>query len=130
MALTYNVFQPLNSVDFLNKHIYTKHPRTEPLVTHAGILRFLSFSFLAFGLYLQTTVPEKLSDEEKTPSLTQLFKLFPKFFKNRGIRLFLIYLFVSKMTPSLVNEGVSLKFIQFGVEKTSLVNIGTILLPL
>jgi predicted permease len=43
--------------------------------------------------------------------------------------MFLIYLFITKMMPSFVNEAIFLKFIQNGIDKTQLINIDTLLIP-
>lgn len=128
-SLTVNIFMPLNSVKWLNKHFYTKNPRTEPLITHKGVLQLLAMVMIVFGLYIHLTVPEKISSEN-APTFKQLVKMFPKFFKNKWIRLFLIYLFITKMMPAMVDEGIFLKFIQNGMDKTSLINLSTILMPL
>ena len=55
----YNVFVPLNSVAWLNKYIFTSNPRTEPLITHSGIVSFIAVVSLSIGLYVLLFVAER-----------------------------------------------------------------------
>jgi hypothetical protein len=73
-----NIFMPLNSVDWLNKHFFKNNPISEPLITHTGLLRSMAFFILVFSLYLLFSVPEN-KIKGKRPSLGEVIsKNFPE----------------------------------------------------
>lgn len=129
VATSVNIFMPLNSIDWLNKHFYKNNPTTTPLITHSGLLRTMAFVAFVFVSYLFFSVPEKKLVGSK-PSLKEVIGAFPKIYKNISLRTFVLLLFGFKMFPALVAESVMLKYYQNGMERTALVNQDTILMPI
>ena len=108
--LSKNVFMPLNSVNWLNQHWYKNNPRVDPILSDQTMLQILSIVSLIFGLYIHFTVPESMTDTP-SPSICDVVKMFPKFFRNEWIRKFILVLFFAKFFLAVMREPVSLKFI-------------------
>jgi hypothetical protein len=56
-------------------------------------------------------------------TIKSVIKTIPVYLKNNYVRTFLIYILMTRSFESLINEPTKLKMMQFGVEKTTLVNI-------
>lgn len=121
IAASVNIFMPLNSIDWLNKHFYKTNPTSTPLVTHEGLLRTIAFVIFVFMAYLLLSVPEKKIQGTR-PSFKEVIGAFPKIYKNISLRTFVMLLFGFKMLPALVAESVMLKYYQNGMDRTALVN--------
>ena len=77
----YNIFVPLNSVAWLNKYIFTSSPRTEPLITHSGIVSFIAVVSLSIGLYVVLFVAEKqIENESNKQTFSKIAKTITRFF--------------------------------------------------
>lgn len=81
-----------------------------------------------FVSYIALAVPEKTSSQ-KLGNYKAALLAIPHVLKNSAVAMFVGYLIIIRLIPGLLSEGLLLKFIQNGVNKTTVVTIETILLP-
>jgi hypothetical protein len=86
--------------------------------------------FAAFAVVLLVYTAEKKFKEEKTQTFFQIFRLLPKFFTNSRLRNVLFYVFLTRFTQGFYGEVMTLQFLSAGIDRTTIVNIGTVLTPL
>jgi hypothetical protein len=89
----------------------------------------MSLVFLVFGLFLLFFTAEKKFKEEKHQTFFQIFMLLPKFFTNSRLRTLITYICLTRVCGGFYGEALTLKFLDHGIERTTLVNIGTVLTP-
>lgn len=125
--VTYNLFVPLNSVKWLNANLFASKPVTAPLVSHTAILLVTGGILLATTLYILVFVAEKeIEDHENLPSMCKIVSVFPGLFVHKNLRKFLIFIALSRMYASAIDESLTLKLIDGGIPKTAIVNIQTL----
>lgn len=73
---------------------------------------------------------EKKIKEDKKKGVIEILKLLPRFFTNRYMKNFLIYTFITNCFTSFYGEALTLKYIINGIDKTTLVNISTMIGPI
>lgn len=125
---TSSVFFSLNSTHWLNMHLYKEDKRTTPLITNQGYLQFMTTLLMVFLIYLAVCVPEKVS-RKKAMTYKEMLRAIPLILSNRGFQLFSVFIILIRFIIGMLNQGISLKFIQHGVPKTTEVNIETLLMP-
>lgn len=129
--LFYNIFVPLNSVDWLNQNFYKSNPRTVPLVSHRmAILTIMGVTFINSVIVMVYVAEKKSHVRETKPTLGSLIKLIPKFFTHTNMRNYMIFLFMNRAFSAMINESMVLKLLDSGVQKTTLVNIDTLTFPI
>ena len=127
----YNVFIPLNDVEWLNTYIFTSNPVTTPLMTNKGILIFTASLTLAAGLFTILFIAEKQCEKPfGDKPIRDYIRSIPKFFTLKSMQLLLTWIFIAKIFRVLIEESLSLKLLDLGIKKTFFVNLGTILFPL
>ena len=129
--ITYNIFVPLSSLKWLNEHIFTKNPLTEPLLNHKIMMYFMASIIFVYSIMLLVFVGEKKMSNYGSPmTVSKLCRLLPRFFTNRSLRTFLFMIAINRVFGSMVYETMSLKLIDNGIKKAVLVNIDTLTYPL
>jgi hypothetical protein len=83
-----------------------------------------------FGLFLLVFTAEKKFNESKHQSFFQILKMLPKFMTNKRLRTLLVYMFLTRICRGFYGEALSLQYINNGLERTTLVNIGTLITPI
>lgn len=130
--LAYNVFTPLSSLEWSNKHIFKSHPRSTPLLSFKLLSLFIGCCALSLALLCLVFVAEKVLPAplaNRTHSVGAVYKVFPKFFRSPWLqRLFLLLTFVM-FGSSVVSNSLTFKLIDYGVKKTAIVNIDTLMHP-
>jgi len=127
---SYNMFVPLNSVAWLNENLYAKNHVTTPLITHAEMLLFIASCSLGVGIYVLVFVSERMSIENENPSFFRVLKSLPKFFTTPAIRKLLLMMASVKIIGVLFSESLTLKTLDAGISKTTLVSIDTVTFPI
>ena len=128
---SYNLFVPLNSVNWLNKYIYTSNPVTTPIISHSAMILFMAVCTSTYGILIFLFVGEKMiEDHLERPSFPTLFKRVIRFFTKETMRNFLIFMALMKVFRSFINDTIGLKFISHNISKTTIVNIDTVTFPL
>ena len=87
--ITYNIFGTLSNMEFLNKWIFIKDPLQEPLVKMHHVHLFVAIFSLISLIFIILFVSEK---DVKRVSCMEMVKLLPKFFTNKYIRNYCIFL--------------------------------------
>jgi Acetyl-coenzyme A transporter 1 len=62
--------------------------------------------------------------------LMSVLKSIPLYLKNKYVRSYLIYIMITKTFESMISEPTKLKMMEFGVDKSTLVNVSGIVIPL
>ena len=114
--LFYNIFVPLNSVDWLNQNFFKSNPRTVPLVSHRmAILTIMGVVFVNSLVVLVFIAEKKSHVRETKPTLGSLIKLVPKFFTHTNMRNYMIFLFLNRCFSAMINESLTLKLLDNGI---------------
>lgn len=127
---TYNIFMPLNSVKWLNQHFFTKNPISTPLLSHSGLLISVALLTLATCSFALIFTAEKKMRIERKKGVIEIVKILPRFYSNPNMRKFLIYCFITNCFPYFYSEALTLSYINNGIDKTTLVNLSTFLIPI
>lgn len=126
-AMSSNLFIPLNSLDWVNKNIYTENPLKSPLVTHLDLLYFIAFISFSFGLYIFIFIREKNVENTERKSMISMFiHDFPRMFSNKNNLLLIFYVFLTYAPDSLLGSPTGLNFVKYGMSKTDLTNLSSI----
>jgi len=129
--LAYNVLVPLSDLKWLNSKRAADNQLTSPYMTHQIMLFAIGATSLMFSFVIFFTVAEKtLTYPNEQRDLCKVVKIAPKFFTNKTMRDFMIFIFVTKAVRQLFGEAITLKMIDQGLSKTSLVNTDTVTFPL
>lgn len=98
-------------------------------MTHTGLLFGLAILYASFSGFLLVFTAEKKFSEEKKQTFFQIFKLLPKFFSKPKLRGLLFYVFLTRVSGGFYGEAMTLQFLNHGIDRTTLVNISTVLTP-
>ena len=129
--LSYNVLIPLSDLKWLNSKRAPDNQLTHPYMTHQVMLFAIGATSLMFSIVIFFSVAEKtLTYPNDRQDLCKVIKVAPKFFTNKTMRDFMIFIFVTKAIRQLFGEAITLKMIDQGLSKTSLVNTDTVTFPL
>ena len=132
IAIGYNLFVLFNSKQWWNQHIF-KNPSwrlKREIVTHKGFIRGVSLLILTATIYCILFVKEKIIQRSRTNTLKQTLKTTKKLLTITPIMKMLVITLMFQLLVSLFNKSIELKFIQYGIDKASLVNIQSVVLPM
>jgi len=91
----YNIFIPMNDLDWLNTNIFN-NSLTNPILSHRSICHLASMLYgIEFLLVLLVIGERKVQSEEDDHNLLDMYKLLPKHFVNKHMRHFILYTFAS-----------------------------------
>ncbi len=128
--ISYNAFIPLNSVRWLNDHLYRSSPRTTPLVSHQQMLLVMGAVHLLIGGYILLFVSERKTETaEPKQTFKQLFKIFPKLLTNAYLRNLLLFYVATKFVKELFNPSIDLKFMDHNMSRATIANTDTFSFP-
>lgn len=125
--LTFSIFGTLNSTNFINKWITTENPLDHPIMdlsTAHLVVAALSLTTLVFILF---TVSEK---EVKRASCCELLKLMPKFFTNRWVLGWILFIMLKFFASNLFGAVYTFKLIELGFSYDYIIILGTLFMPL
>lgn len=129
--MTYNIFIPLNSSHFLNKYLFTKDDQVNSgLIGFGGMYLFIAIFGLISMLWVFSTVSE-INDRQvyQQFNFLKILKGIPKFFSNRNILTFVIFLQVKYFGLRMYTEVAYHKLIEFGFPEIQFTFISTLLVP-
>ena len=128
---SYHLFVPLNSVRWLNTHIFTTNPLSRPIVSHSMMQLVLAVMFAVISMYVLCFMGELREDPRKPrPTFRSIVSVVPKFVSNRNMRNLLLFIGATRVFRSAISESLILKLIDNGIPKTTIVNIDTLVFPL
>lgn len=123
--ISYNLFIPLNSVEFLNKYIFGHDPIKKPLVSHYELLMFLSFFTLVLTLYIWIFIEEKMITRNANLSIGKMWRYTKNLFTHSCWVQYYAYILLSESAVVLIRDSITLKLIQNGIEKAELATLET-----
>ena len=122
----YNIFIPLNDVNWLNDHIYNQ-PVIGPMVSNTGFVLFMAIFSLALGIFTICFVAEKQIETDFGAGYVKLYiKLLPRLLTLKSMKNLLLCLVMTRFFYYLIMESLLLKLIDGGIKKTYIVNWQTI----
>jgi len=130
-VLGFNIFIPLNDLEFLNTTFFKNHPLSHPLVENIYMCYFISLLFLLEFLTILLFISEKRA-ENNPSSLLQIIKIIPKHFTNKNMRSLIVYFFITSFVYYSVDQSFDYMLVQNGVMNMSpstISNIDTVLYP-
>lgn len=128
---SYNLFVPLNSVTWLNNHVFQASPVSKPIISHKAMVFGLASTALIYAVAVLIFVGEKKTElNHPRLSLVALLNKVGKFFTQPTMRNFLGYIALMRIFRYLLTDTLMLKIINGGVAKTTIVNIDTVTFPL
>ena len=130
-AIGYNLFVLLNSKDWWNDNIFknSSWKLEREFVTHKEFIRVISLLVLFTVVYCVVFVKDKVVESFRAPTLALTLKRAKKMLQVHLIFKMLLIYFFYEIFVFLFNKSVELKFIEYGVEKTTLVNYHSAVLP-
>jgi len=130
--LGYNVFTPLNDVEWLNSNIFVNNPRTSPLITHQMFCFFVSILYLSqIAVNLLFIAEEKMNKKNK--DICKILVIFPRHFTNSRMRSLIGYMFASRFIYYMVDQSFDLVLVKNGyldISRSTLSSIDTLTFPL
>ena len=133
VLMGYNIFTPLNDLEWLNENIFTNNPRTSPLVTHTMFCLFVAILyFTMITLNLIFISEEKITDN-KAKDICKILSIVPKHVTNSHMRAFLGYMFACRFIYFMIDFSLDLKLIKNGylnISRSTISNIDTMVYPI
>ena len=131
-AIGYNLFVLLNSKDWWNEHIFqnSSYELQGEIVTHKGFIRGVSVLVLGTTVYCLVFAGEKVVENSRTKTLAQTFRMTRKMLQISQIIKMIAIFFFYQLFVFMFNKSIEFKFVELGVNKASLVNIQSGVLPL
>ena len=131
-AIGYNLFVLLNSPEWWNEHIFkdSSWKLEKEILGHKEFVRGVSVLILGITVYTVFFVKEKVIEGARTNSLTQTFRKVREMVKVTPIFRMMLIFVLYEIFVFMFNKSVELKFIENGVNKTSLVSIQSSILSI
>lgn len=110
---TFNVFIPLNSVEWLNSKLFTNTPLQKPLISHPIILNFISIFILCVVFFITFFVKEKEVKKGKDFGIIKIFtKNIPQMFSNKYNLYLIFFILITNAGLSMFTIPTDLTFIK------------------
>jgi len=127
--LSYNIFLPLNSVRWLNSNIYAENPVTEPIITHAIMMRIIGGLHFFTAFLVLFFIAEAQSEKRQNLGVKKLFTVILRIVANGNLRKVMIWLVLNRSFLCLFRDSLQLKFVDNGFSKATIANMDTYTLP-
>ena len=131
-AIGYNLFVLLNSTDWWNENVFKNSSwelETE-IVTHKGFIRGVALLILGTTFYCMLFAREKAVESSRTKTWAGILKTAQNLLQIPPIVKMIAIFVLYQLFFYLFSKSVELKFIEYDVDKASLVNIQSAVLPL
>jgi len=131
-VLGYNLFIPLNDLEWLNDTFFENKPLNTPLVTNTMMCLFIAGMFFVAGVITLLFISEKYSTE-KQASLKEIWAILPRHATNKDMRNFILYFFCASFVYYTVDQAFDLTLVQNGYMNLSpsvISNIDTLCYPI
>ena len=134
VTLAFNLFYPLNDVEWLNEIIFTNNPRDSPLLTHSELCFAIGCVYLAQFLYMLLFVSEEVFiNPGDTVTFTQVLKVFPRHFTNKNMLKLVLYMFACRFFYYMISSLFDLMMMANGhanLRRTYISNLDLVLCPI
>ena len=132
VILGYNIFTPLNDLQWLNKNIFVEHPRDEAILSHqmfCFIVAILYFAQITVNLLF---IAEERILSKKAKDICKILAIVPRHATNSHMRKFIGYMFACRFVYFMVDFSLDLKLIKNGymnLSRSTVSNIDTLVYP-
>ena len=129
----YNIFTPLNDIEWLNQNFFEDNPRKAPIVTHTMMCIFIAILFAILITFNMLFVAEQILSRKKQKTICQILSILPRHFTNKHMAGFLAYMFFTMFVFYSVDAVLDLKLVKNGYQnfdRATLSNIGTLMYPI
>lgn len=133
VMLGYNIFTPLNDIDWLNDNIFPNNPIKSPILSHT------LFCFIVAGLFFAQIIvnilfiaEERITDS-KAKDICKILAIVPRHVTNSHMRALVFYLFGARFTYFLVDYTLDLRLVKNGylnMGRSTISNIDTMVFPI
>lgn len=130
-VIGFNVFTPLNDVNWLNEYIFTANPLNGPILTHQVFCFIVSSLFLCLPVLVTLFVGERKLVEKGSQSLLWILAIIPRIFTNRHTRGVMIFLFSVRIFCA-VDQVIDFKVAKngyFNMGRSTVSNIDSMVIP-
>lgn len=139
-----NFYVPLSSKKWVSTYVWGMKGKNEAILNDSSMFLILGilngFLVLLIGLVVQEKLDPSLptdsetegetgTEAEKKHTLCSLLKYYPKFLMNPTTKKFFYVIACRNILGNLYQEAMTLKYLNGGFDKTTLVNIRTFLAP-
>ena len=132
-TLAFNVFVPLNDIQWLNDNIYKDNPVDTPLISHYQVCIFIGVLYLVqFFVLLLFVAEEMYINPEDAVTFKQVLQVFPRHFTNKNMLCFVLYMFGCRFFYYMIEPIFDLKIMANGyqnVRRAYVNNLDTVFSP-
>lgn len=128
--LTFNIFVPLNSVQWVRVNFYPKERVKQGLLLHNHMCWLICVCLLLVVIFIGLFVAERKIKGEEEVHLCKVVMFVPKMLTRKNTLILLGYLAGIRVIEFMLGEVVSYRMINCGISKDTIVMIDTILFPL
>ena len=136
-ALSYNIFLPMNSKDWLNQYIFQVKHLNKELMTHRDLYMFISLSLALLAVYValcvnntnQISSQNSQEVEIRRPPFLRTLKQIPVIFKQKNFLVFIFFNSLLIVMEKPIQHSLPLKMVEHGVPIEDLAVISSITLP-
>ena len=128
----FNLFTPMNDIDWLNNHIFTTNSVSSPILTHHTFCFIVSAVFIGLSVMVALFVGERKIMEKGTRSFCWILAIIPRIFTNSHTRNLIFFLFSIRIFCA-VSQVIDFKMVKNGyynMGRSTLSNIDTMTMPL
>ena len=128
----YNVFTPLNDLEWINDNLYPNHPRTSPILTHTMFCFIIAILYLSQNTVNLLFIAEEKITDKKSKDICKILSIVPRHFTNSYMRKLLIYIFFTRFIYFMVDGSFDLKLVRNGyynISRSVLANIDVAVYP-
>ena len=130
--LGYNVFTPLNDLEWINDNLYPNHPRTSPILTHTLFCFIIAILFFSQNVLNLLFIAEEKITDSKAKDICKILSIVPRHFTNSYMRKLLLYMFATRFIYFMVDPSFDLKLVRNGylnISRSVLANIDVVVYP-
>lgn len=133
VMLGYNIFTPLNDVQWLNDNIFTKNPISSPILSHQLFCFFVAaLYFIQIVANVLFIAEEKITDK-KAKDICRILSVVPRHVTNSHMRNFILYIFGCRFVYYMIDFTLDLRLVRNGylnLGRSTISNIDTMTFPI
>lgn len=127
-ALSYNLFIPLNSVEFCNNHIFST-PRDKPLLTYELFFILFAISLACYVAWVAFCVLKEPPTKKNFGSIFEIVRTVRGFWTNKNLFRCLVFFMIWRLGFAPLDNYLVPASIRGGFDKAVYINIQTMLFP-
>jgi len=136
--ITYNIFLPLSSLNFLNTFIFNHNPVKTTVFTYENMVWFMILFYIITLVYIMLCVSERDPNYNKETdsidtskiNICAVFKAFPKFFTNKDTLRITLYFIIKYIGTCMISGVYSMVFTKNGFPPYQTALLSTLTMPI